>query len=164
MTSHTVSTIVEEITIDSPAERIFEALVNPDERVKWWGAEGSFRTTHMESDLREGGRWSMRGLRADGQPFTITGEYREIARPHRLVFTWRPDWQGHTDASLVRVDLSERDGATTVRLTHSGLTAEARRTGHRGWPRILRWLRAHAEGVHAPVGDESGPAIQRSRP
>jgi len=64
--------IVEEITIDASAERVFEALTSPEERVKWWGAEGSFQTTHMESDLRPGGRWGMRGLRVNGEPFTIT--------------------------------------------------------------------------------------------
>jgi uncharacterized protein YndB with AHSA1/START domain len=135
--------IVEEITIEASAERIFEALINPDERVKWWGAEGSFQTTHMESELRPGGRWAMRGLRMDGQPFTIVGEYREIVRPQRLVFTWCPDWQDSAGTSLVCIDLEEDDGVTTVRLTHSGLTAEALRTGHRGWPQILAWLRAY---------------------
>jgi uncharacterized protein YndB with AHSA1/START domain len=138
--------IVEEITIDAAAERVFEALASPEERVKWWGAEGSFQTTHMESDLRPGGQWVMRGLRVNGQPFTITGEYREIARPRLLVFTWLPDWQEGASASLVRIDLEEHDGVTTVRLTHSGLTAEALRTGHRGWPQILGWLRAFVEG------------------
>jgi len=38
----------------------------------------------MESDLRPGGRWVMRGLRADGGPFTISGEYREVSRPRVL--------------------------------------------------------------------------------
>jgi len=137
--------IVEEITIDASAERVFEALISPEERVKWWGAGGSFQTTHMESDLRPGGRWAMRGLRMNGQPFTITGEYREITRPRLLVFTWLPDWQGKAETSLVRIDLDENNGMTTVRLTHSGLTVEALRTGHRGWPQILAWLRAHAE-------------------
>lgn len=154
MNSAIGSPIVEEITIDASAERVFEALINPDERVKWWGAEGLFQTTHMESDLRPGGRWAMRGLQVNGQPFAITGEYREIARPRLLVFTWRPDWQGNTDTSLVRIDLDEHDGVTTVRLTHSGLTAEALRTGHRGWPQILTWLRAHAERRETNAVDE----------
>jgi uncharacterized protein YndB with AHSA1/START domain len=30
-------TIVQEITIKSSAERVFAALSNPDEVVKWWG-------------------------------------------------------------------------------------------------------------------------------
>ncbi len=54
-------TIVQEITIDGSAERIFEALTNPHERMKWWGAEGRFQVTHFESDLRPGGKWTMRG-------------------------------------------------------------------------------------------------------
>ena len=33
--------IVQEITIKASAERIFEALTNPDQRVKWWGSEGA---------------------------------------------------------------------------------------------------------------------------
>jgi uncharacterized protein YndB with AHSA1/START domain len=53
--SLTSNPVVEEITIGASAERVFEALVNPAERVKWWGDEGSFRTTHMESDLRPWG-------------------------------------------------------------------------------------------------------------
>ena len=137
--------IIEEITIDASAERVFEALVNPEERVKWWGAEGTFQATHMESDLRPGGRWRMRGLRINGQPFSITGEYHEIVRPRLLVFTWLPDWQANASVSLVRIDLEERDGVTSVRLTHSGLTPEELRMGHRGWPQILAWLRVHIE-------------------
>jgi uncharacterized protein YndB with AHSA1/START domain len=45
-------TITEEVTINAPADQIFAALTSPEERVKWWGAEGRFKTTHMESDLR----------------------------------------------------------------------------------------------------------------
>jgi uncharacterized protein YndB with AHSA1/START domain len=153
------SPIIEEITIDASAERVFEALVNPEERVKWWGTAGSFHTTHMESDLRPGGQWRMQGLRMNGEPFTIAGEYRQVVRPRLLVFTWLPDWQDDATVSLVRIDLEERDGVTTVRLTHSGLTEDALRTGHRGWPQILAWLCAHAEGGYRH-GDGSS-AIHR---
>jgi hypothetical protein len=33
-------TIVKEIAIKVPADRIFEALTNPEQRLKWWGADG----------------------------------------------------------------------------------------------------------------------------
>jgi uncharacterized protein YndB with AHSA1/START domain len=56
-------TIIKEITIRGSAERIFEALTNPEQRLKWWGAEGQYRGTHMESDLRPGGKWITRGHR-----------------------------------------------------------------------------------------------------
>src|SRR5262245_6898061 len=137
-------TIVQEITIKGSAKRIFEALTNPGQRVKWWGSQGRFQTTHMESDLRPGGKWMMRGTGMGGKAFRIVGEYRSIERPHVLVFTWLPDWHPNARESLVRFDLEEREGITTVRLTHSGLTPEGARA-HKGWPDILGWLRAYVE-------------------
>ncbi len=36
--------IVQEVTIKAPAERIFQALTNPEERLKWWwGIKGPSR-------------------------------------------------------------------------------------------------------------------------
>ncbi|HEY6986952.1 MAG TPA: SRPBCC domain-containing protein [Bryobacteraceae bacterium] len=137
--------IVQEITINAPAKRIFEALTDPDQRVKWWGAEGRFQTTHMESDLRPGGKWVMRGNGIGGKPFTIKGEYREIVAPRLLAFTWLPDWQEDAIETLVRFELTEHDGFTTVRLTHSGLMTERSRLSHKGWPQILSWLQTYSE-------------------
>lgn len=138
-------TIVEEITIDAPAERIFAALTEPGQRVKWWGAEGRFQATHMESDLRPGGRWEMRGIGLGGGPFRVGGEYRRIEPPRLLEFTWLPDWQEDATESLVRFDLEEQNGATRVRVTHSGLVGENARASHKGWPQILAWLRGYSE-------------------
>ncbi len=101
-------TIVKEIIIKGSAERIFEALTNPDQRMKWWGAEGRFQTTEMESDLRPGGRWAMRGTGLGGKPFSVVGEYRTIERPRLLVFTWLPDWHEGATESLVRFDRESR--------------------------------------------------------
>jgi len=141
----TADTIVQEISINAPAARVFDAFATPAERVKWWRVEGRFETTHMESDLRPGGRWSMGGRRSDGQPFTVKGEYRVVDRPSALVFTWCPDWQGNTTESLVRLDFAEVNGVTRVRLTHSGLVTEPLRAGHRGWPQLLGCLQEHVE-------------------
>ena len=138
-------TIVQEITINGSANRIFDALTDPDQRVKWWGAEGRFQATHMESDLRPGGKWMMQGNGIGGKPFKVSGEYRQIEPPHMLVFTWLPDWQEDLVESVVRIELEEKNGVTTVRLTHSGLTSETSLISHRGWPQILTWLRAYVE-------------------
>src|SRR3984893_4799140 len=118
-------TIVQEIAIKAPAERIFEALTNREQRLKWWGAEGQYRGTHMESDLRPGGKWMTRGVGRGGQTFCVGGEYRSIERPRPLGFTWLPDWEPNATESLVRFDLEEVDGVTTLRLTHSGLVTES---------------------------------------
>jgi uncharacterized protein YndB with AHSA1/START domain len=98
--------------------------------------------TEMESDLRPGGKWMMRGI-GYGKPVSVLGEYRQIERPRLLVFTWVPDWQQDATESLIRFELEEKEGVTTVRLTHSGLTSEASRDHHKGWARILAWLQAY---------------------
>jgi uncharacterized protein YndB with AHSA1/START domain len=74
-----------------------------------------------------------------GKPFVIRGEYRVIEPPHVLAFTWLPDWQPNPTEALVRFELSEKDGLTTVRLTHSALTAEGLQA-HQGWPQLLARL------------------------
>ncbi len=138
-------TIVQEITIKGSASRIFEALTNPGQRVKWWGSEGRFQARHMESDLRPGGKWLMQGDGVGGKPFKVCGQYRQIEPPRLLVFTWLPDWQEDSVESVVRFELEEKNGVTTVRLTHSGLTSENSHVSHKGWPQILTWLRAYVE-------------------
>ena len=63
--------IVQEITIHASAERIFEALTSSDQRMKWWGSEGRFQVKQFESDLRPGGKWTMRGIGMGGKPFVV---------------------------------------------------------------------------------------------
>jgi len=138
-------TIVQEIVIHAPAQRVFEALTDPAERPKWWGAQGRFQATEMESDLRTGGKWIMRGTGVGAKSFTVRGVYRQIEPPRLLVFTWLPDWHEDAFETVVRFDLTENNGSTTVRLTHSGLTTESSRLSHKCWPQILTWLQSYCE-------------------
>ena len=87
----------------------------------------------------------MGGRGIGGRPFTIRGEYRQIEPPRLLIFTWLPDWQQDALETLVRFDLTENNGITAVRLTHSGLATESSRLSHKGWPQILTWLQAYSE-------------------
>jgi uncharacterized protein YndB with AHSA1/START domain len=141
----TIDAIVEEITIKASADRVFEALIDPAQRVAWWGMKGRYQTTHLESDLRPGGRWAMTGTGMGGKPFKIVGAYRIVDRPRVLAFTWFPDWDESATETLVRFDLKEGGGVTTVRLTHSGFASDASRSRHQGWPQILSWLKGYVE-------------------
>lgn len=136
-------TIVQEIKIKAPAGRLFEALTNPEELVKWWGVQGKFQATHVDCDLRPGGKWKMRVMGSGGTESTVAGEYRKIERPRLLVFTWIRE----VDAveTLVRWELEEKDGMTTVRVTHSGLTSESLRARNSGWPLVVGLLKGYIE-------------------
>ena len=145
-TTNADETIVKEIVINATAERVFDALTDPARRVKWWGVPGKFQTTHMDSDLRPGGRWEMRGDGPGGAPFALRGEYRAIERPRILEFTWLHESPGQPALqTVVRFDLAEAGGLTTVRLTHSGLATPQSRDYYQGWPWILSLLKGYAE-------------------
>ena len=86
----------------------------------------------------------MRGTGIGGKPFTIHGEYRTIEPPRAIEFTWVADWDD-TGMSIVRFDVIEQNGATTVRLTHSGLATESSRERYQGWPWLLTLLQAYVQ-------------------
>jgi uncharacterized protein YndB with AHSA1/START domain len=134
-------TIVQEIAIKGSAERIFDALTSPEELVKWWGIAGKFQLTGVESDLRPGGKW--RFLVAASGTNVVSGEYRQIERPHLLVYTWVREDGVET---VVRWELEEKAGMTNVRVTHSGLTSESLRARNDGWPLIVGLLQSYVEG------------------
>ena len=143
-TTSTADTIVKEISIDAPAAKIFAALTEPDQLTQWWGEEGKYHVEQMEADLRVGGRWRTTGTSSDGRPFAVEGVYREIDPPRVLVYTWAHDWgDGDRAQTLVRFDLTERDGSTLVKVTHSGVADSQSRDDHdRGWTVVLGWLSA----------------------
>lgn len=72
----------------------------------------------------------------------VRGEYIKIDRPALLIYTWNRDGKDSPE-TLVRWDLEEKDGATHVRVTHSGLTTEALRMRNAGWPIIQHLLREY---------------------
>lgn len=146
--TQTGETIVREITIQASATRIFEALTDPVQRVKWWGA-GYIEDAAMESDLRPGGKWLMTGIVRD-KPFRISGEYREIEPPTVLTFTMLATWMPNPCETLVRFSLEERAGTTLVRLTQSGVTAENVQY-FSGWSEILGGLQIHVERAETSV-------------
>jgi uncharacterized protein YndB with AHSA1/START domain len=145
----TADAIIREIVINAPAERVFAALTDPQQRIKWWGAPGKFQVTEMDSDLRPGGAWAIRGTGPGAAAFSMSGEYRRVDRPHLLEMTWQMADRPDEPVTLVRFDLTEAAGATTVRLTHSGFTSDAVRERYQGWPWLLMLLKGHAEGATA---------------
>jgi len=139
--------IVQEVVIKAPAERIFRALTRPEELLRWWAAEGKFQVIEAECDLQPGGRWRMRvagRCAAEAPVSTVHGEFRDIDSPRLLTYTWIRENEDYPE-TLVRWDLTEKDGYTTVRVTHSGLVSESLRERNSGWPVIVKLLEAWVE-------------------
>jgi uncharacterized protein YndB with AHSA1/START domain len=135
-----------ERTFDAPAEDVFDAWTNPEVLRRWWVANPAWRTPVAEVDLRVGGAYRLSMEDPDAGTFhTVTGEYREISRPERLVYSW--SWEeddGHAGhVSTVTVEFLEDDEQTTVVLEHSDLPSQESRESHgHGWSGCLEMLQA----------------------
>jgi uncharacterized protein YndB with AHSA1/START domain len=137
--------IVSEIQIAAKPERVFEALVVPQQVVQWWGQEGVYRCTKYEADLRVGGKWRSAGVGPDGGAFEARGEYLEVDRPRVLASTWIASWTGDVQ-TVVRWELEATSEGTRVSIRHSRLAAHPEiAQSYRGWPRMLGWLRSFLE-------------------
>jgi uncharacterized protein YndB with AHSA1/START domain len=71
---------------NAPRERVWKAWTDPKRLAQWWGPAG-FTNPVCEVDVRPGGaiRIDMRG--PGGTVYPMTGVYREVVAPERLVFT-----------------------------------------------------------------------------
>lgn len=126
-----------ERTFSESPEEVFDAWTTPEVLERWWAAGDDWQGLPAEVDLRPGGRLRLRMRNPEGQEFAGGGEYREVDRPRRLVYTWT--WEDMPDSpnadSLVTVEFHGEDGgATRVVLTHEGLASEESRANHEsGW-------------------------------
>lgn len=137
--------IVHEISVQAPAERVFQALAQPELMLRWWWrSKGRFEIAVVEADVRPGGKLSMRGKGEANTPLTVSGEYLEVDPPHALAYTWVPDVPAAAPAE-VHWSLAEHDGATRVRLTIAGAYSEI-------WPKALACLHAYIETSRDPLG------------
>lgn len=115
-------------------EAVFRAFTDPAALAKWFGPEG-VQVTDVEIDLRPGGAYSMVFNDADGDTHGLSGVYREIDPPQRLVMTWVWDNGGMAGVeTLVTIELAEAGAGTELTLTHERLPSQEFLDRHRhGW-------------------------------
>ena len=102
---------------DAPPERVFDAWLVPETIGKWmFGVVLPDEVLRISVDARVGGAFSFL-VRREGKELDHVGNYLEITRPHRLVFTWgigEPDGKSRVVVEF----LGTPDGGCEVTLTH----------------------------------------------
>lgn len=130
--------------LDASRERIFNALTEPAELVKWWGPSG-FTTPEIEVNLNVGGSYRFGMQPPYGQLFHLVGEFLEIEPPSRLVYTFRWEEPDPDDReTVVRLSLEPAPiDITELSLSQGRFATEARLALHRaGWTDSLGRLSA----------------------
>ncbi len=103
-----------------PPARVFDAWLDPAMigRFMFGPHLRDEQVVHLQNDPRTGGRFSFLVTR-QGQPVEHIGEYLEIDRPRRLVFTWAVAGSGGADAhSRVIIRVAPTQGGCDLTLTH----------------------------------------------
>ena len=113
---------------------VFRLFSDPDELAKWWGPAG-FTVPSLEFDPRAGAGYRIEMQPPDGDPFYLTGRFREVEPPARLSFTFAWEDPDPDDVeTLVELSFGNLSGSTEVGLTQGSFKTEARRALHRdGW-------------------------------
>ncbi|MET7714150.1 SRPBCC domain-containing protein [Streptomyces sp. NPDC005407] len=140
------------VLIGAPLSVVFRALTEPRELSKWWGPDG-FTIPSVESELRPGGGYRIAMQPPEGELFYLAGEFREVAPPERLSYTFRWEDPDPEDQETV-VTLSLRElGATSSELvlTQGDFATERRRALHEeGWAQALDKLEALVSSAASP--------------
>lgn len=124
---------------DTSAERVFDAWLDPQMIGQWMfgPALREEEILRIAVDARVGGSFSFL-VRREQQDLDHVGQYFEIERPRRLVFSWGIG-TAFTDESRVAIDITPLGVGRELTLTHEmhPKWAEYAQRTEAGWTRML---------------------------
>ena len=138
-----------EKSLGAPPERVFAACADAEKLAEWWGPAG-FTSPNVELDLRDGGRYRITMQPPEGDAFHLSGQFREVEAPRRLVYTfvWEepdPDDQ----ETVVTLSFEQVGGGTRLVLDQGPFKTETRYELHRaGWTETLDRLERAVARAH----------------
>jgi len=142
--------------IESTAEKIWNALKDPEMTKEFWGRRRN------QSDWKIGSEWRHENY-DDATDIAVAGTVVESDPPHRLVLTWKHPNDTAPDAvSRVGFDIEEFVGSARLTVTHTDLSPEVLRGISAGWPAVLSSLKTLLEtGVSLPMTRKPWSGLKR---
>ena len=138
-------------TFPAPRAEVFRAWTDPQQLMKWWGANG-FTTPFAEIDLKVNGRYRIAMQPRVGPVQYLSGIYVEVKPPERLVMTWASQGSRRHDGyeSLLTLEFIAHGEATTeVMLTHERVPDLYVGDFDAGWISTLEHLEKYLEAQRA---------------
>jgi len=121
-----------------PAERVFDAWLDPQQIPNFLFTTSASEVVVCDIEARVGGSFKIVDRRSD-QDIEHVGEYLEIDRPRRLVFTFAVP-QFSKQFTRVTIDIERREGGCDLTLTHEDVLPDYLERSTEGWTMILNAL------------------------
>ncbi len=120
------------------AERVFDAWLDPERAGRFLFATPTGEMVRCEIDPRVGGQYRL-VERRDGEDVEHLGEYREIDRPRRLVFTLSvPKYS--SASTVITIEIAPLATGCELTLTDKSVPTEWADRNREGWTSILEGL------------------------
>ncbi len=148
MTAETAARIVVTHRYAASPERVFDAFLDVATARRFLFATPTGEMIAAEIDPRVGGRFTFTERRPDMGDVRHVGEYLEIERPRRLVFTFGVP-QFDPRMTTVTIEIRPLADGCELTLTNDGIPPSYADRTRDGWSRILAGLLPARDGVHA---------------
>jgi uncharacterized protein YndB with AHSA1/START domain len=112
--------------LDAPRRLVFDAFTKPELVRQWLLGPPGWSMPVCEIDLRVGGRYRYVWRHAKGNEMGMSGVYREIVAPERIVSTEEFDESWYPGEAIGTVVLVELEGKTSLTQTVLYESREAR--------------------------------------
>jgi uncharacterized protein YndB with AHSA1/START domain len=129
-------------TFDAPRRLVFDAYTKPEMVKQWLFGPAEWPLVHCEIDLRVGGKLRYVWRNKERGDMGMSGVFREVAVPERLVHTelFDEDWTG--GETLLTTTFVETNGRTTVASTVR-YSSQAARDAALETPMVEGWSQGH---------------------
>ena len=149
-TKQAASTAKKELVIhrvfNLPVSKVWQAWTEPEIAKKWWGPK-DFTCPFATIDFKPGGKYLLCMRSSKGEDFWSTGVYKEIIPNKKIVmgdsfsdaegniltaadYNMPGEWPTEL---LITVNFEEADGATKMKLKHTGIPDEMYDECIKGW-------------------------------
>ena len=105
-------------TFDAPRELVFDAFTRPELVRRWLLGPDGWSMPVCEIDLKAGGKFRyVWRSDAEGNEMTMTGSFREVVRPERIVHNEQFEDPWYPGEAVITTNFVEQAGRTTVTMT-----------------------------------------------